>query len=721
MANKLKKQFEPRARLLLQLGDQLIKNESIALLELVKNSYDADASFVNIEMKNVDDVDHGIIIIEDNGTGMDKQILENVWLEPGSDYKAKLFEKKYQTTKFKRTPLGEKGIGRFGVHKLGKRIELVTRRKRKKEYVVSINWDDFEKTKYLRDALVEITERDPEVFKGDKTGTRIEITALRNPLTRVMVRKVHRDILAINSPFESKDSIKINFSIDKSAWLEGMLKFDDIKKYALYYFDCEVQGQFIKKFTYKFIPGKHMSALEPRKITEKDDFIKENRKLILTENVIDPETKTKTKIDHDIDLGKYKIGVISLRGYIFDRDAAVLNLVMEAGRDDLKSYLDENGGVRIYRDELRVNEYGDPGNDWLNLDMQRINTPAKKISNNLILAAIDLKRNDSTDLIEKTNREGFIENDAFREFTHAVSYVLWQVEQLRNIDKSVIREKYNTSQLAEPVIDSLNDLKIIVEKKVKDEKIKEEIKNRIIKVENDYKEINEILLTAAGAGLNLSIFVHEIEKGLAQLVLTLQKEEASQKVLDLSQHLSDLVSGYTDIIKQSTQSEEKLTNLLKGALFNTQFRFEAHKIEIINNALKFDKKSDIKCAKRLVLASIMNLLDNSIYWLDHKEKQLHKVEDFHKKIYVDILNDEPGFIKVLVADNGKGFTIPKDRLTRPFITEKSGGMGLGLHLTDEIMKAHHGKLEFPERGDYDLPKEFKTGATVVLAFPKEKK
>lgn len=78
--------FKPRARLLLQLGDQLIKNESIALTELVKNSYDADSNIVSIYMEKVDEKDGGIIIIEDDGFGMSPEIVENVWLEPGSRF-----------------------------------------------------------------------------------------------------------------------------------------------------------------------------------------------------------------------------------------------------------------------------------------------------------------------------------------------------------------------------------------------------------------------------------------------------------------------------------------------------------------------------------------------------------------------------------------------------------------------------------------------------------
>lgn len=719
MARKVKKNFRPRARLLLQLGDQLIKNESIALLELVKNSYDADASKVKVIMRNVDEIDNGTIVIEDDGVGMDWNIIENVWLEPGSDYKEKLFNQNYVTPKFERTPIGEKGIGRFGVHKIGEKIEVITRCSKEKEYVISINWSDFNNTKYLKDAPVEIYEREPAMFKGNKTGTRIEITALRNTWRRSIVRQVHRDLLAINSPFKSKDAIKIEFDIDKKKWLEGLLEFDDIKKASLYYFDCKFSGQRIEKFKYEFKPWPNMSLLKARTITEKDNYVKENKKMWRTEIEIDEKTKKKKKVYKIINLSKYKIGNVSMRGYIFDRDPAILDMCITTGKSDLANYLDENGGVRIYRNELRVNEYGEPGNDWLGLDIERVNIPGRKISNNLILSAIDLKRNESTGLIEKTNREGFIENDALREFTYAVRYVLGMVETLRNIDKSLIREKYNTPKMAEPVIDSINDLKVVVNKKVKNENVRKELDANIAKVEKDYKEINETLITAAGAGLNLSFFVHEIEKGIDRLNLALQKEDASQKILDLSNHLAELVDGYTNIIRQSKQSEEKLTDILQGALFNNEFRFENHKIIINNNTAKYRGNTEIKCAKRLVLIASMNLIDNSIYWLAYKERQLKKVEEFKKRLYFDIIKDEPGYIKLLIADNAKGFTIPKDRLARPFMSEKDGGMGLGLHLTSEIMKAHHGRIEFPEWGDYDIPKEFKRGAVVVLTFPKD--
>ena len=71
--------FKPRAQLLLQLGEQLIRNESIAVLELIKNAYDADAKKVSITMNDIDCPEAGVITINDDGTGMDINIVKNMF------------------------------------------------------------------------------------------------------------------------------------------------------------------------------------------------------------------------------------------------------------------------------------------------------------------------------------------------------------------------------------------------------------------------------------------------------------------------------------------------------------------------------------------------------------------------------------------------------------------------------------------------------------------
>lgn len=153
MANEYKNletNFKPKARLLLQLGDQLIRNEKIALSEIIKNSYDACAQNVKIIMKDINNAESGEIIIIDDGFGMDIDIINNVWMEPGTNYKEEKNKPNF-VSKCNRRPIGEKGIGRFGVHKLGNKIELISKKANSKEVYFAINWEDFDSSEYLSD------------------------------------------------------------------------------------------------------------------------------------------------------------------------------------------------------------------------------------------------------------------------------------------------------------------------------------------------------------------------------------------------------------------------------------------------------------------------------------------------------------------------------------------------------------------------------------------
>ena len=144
--------FKPRARLLLQLGDQLIRSENIAVVELVKNAYDADAKKCEVVLNNVDSLDTGEIMLQDNGIGMTPEIVRNVWLEPGADIKELILQGMNVPEEFgytaKRLPIGEKGIGRFGVHKLGDYIEMITKNANSQnEVIVKIDWTKISKHK----------------------------------------------------------------------------------------------------------------------------------------------------------------------------------------------------------------------------------------------------------------------------------------------------------------------------------------------------------------------------------------------------------------------------------------------------------------------------------------------------------------------------------------------------------------------------------------------
>lgn len=702
--------FKPRARLLLQLGDQLIKNESIALVELVKNSYDADANVVTIYMENVDDPKNGVIIIEDDGYGMNADTVENVWLEPGSDFKTQKIKNLEVSPKYERLPIGEKGIGRFGVHKLGNVIEMTTKTADSKEVYVKIDWTNFNDYKYLEDVPITIIERSvPSVFKNGKTGTTIIIADLRKKWERGIAREVKRSITALASPFDVNDSFKPSFDVlDKPGWFDGLLRWEDVKDYSLFYFKVKMSGNSIIEFKYEFTPWQSMTKLTSREVLLDNELIENFKVLKHSEGEKEGEI---------IDLEKYKIGTVTFEGYIFDQDSFVLKMGV-SDKVGFKKYLKTNGSVKVFRDKLRVYDYGEPENDWLELDYRRFQQPAKRISNNIILSAISIDRKDSADLIEKTNREGFVENEAYESFRSAILHSLNIVETLRYTDKLKLREKYGPTPKSSPVMSTLGEAKKYAEDKVKPDEVKIQIIKYFNKIESDYKTISDNLLKAAGAGLSMSVVVHEVEKIIYEVEKVLKAEKGSERVLNLVKHLSSLIDGYAEIIRKSSQTSENIISMVDQSLFNTEFRLNAHKIAIIKDYKAFKGNSKIKIAKNLLIGTIMNLIDNSIYWLDQRGfKALEKKEKFSKKIFIGII-EEDTYLNLVFADNGTGFLIPTDDITEPFVSAKPGGMGLGLHIANEIMEAQKGRLIFPDIGDYEVPKEFENGAIIVLAFKK---
>ena len=710
--------FKPRARLIPELGEQLIKNESIAFLELVKNSYDACAKKVDIRFSNILEKDKACIIIEDSGFGMNFDTILNVWMEPGTDDKAGRKENKCG-----RIPLGEKGIGRFAAHKIGNEITLISKKDGYREVYLNIDWTRFNDAKYLEDIPVTIIERYPQHFTENKTGTRIIIQKLKHDWSKNLVREIYRSVKNMQPPFRKSDFFDIDFNIDDDKLIDGILTWQQIKDFTLFKVKCvvgpsstndpEKEHYEIKKFCYTFAPYPAMDKLYPRIVTincNKEDIpdkipffkdIKEEEKLCLCKKVADSD-------GNEILFNKHEFGDISFEASIFDFDTRILKLGVIEGKQDLKDYLRSNGGIRIYRDGIRVYDYGEPGNDWLNLGGKRVNTPSEKISNNIIIGAIDLERKTSVDLTEKTNREGFIENEAYFDFVTIIEYIITQVEYFRNQDKQKIRIHYGPKSSAEPVISSINELKEVVEEKIENKEIKDEIIEKIQRIEKDYSNINEMLLKSAGAGLSLSVVFHQFDKIFKELKNTIEKEGSSKKINILILHLDQVLTGFSVIVGKSANRNEDLSSLIEQAIFISSQRLSNHGVTVVNNSKVYNGQK-VRCNKNFVITSIVNIIDNSLWWMKYSN-----IPD--RKIFFTISDQKPGFTTIIIADNGRGFSIPTDEVVKPFVTRKPNGTGLGLYIANEVMKLQKGELLFPEFDCSIIPEEFKEGAIVGLAF-----
>ena len=215
--------FRPRARVLQLLGDELIGNARLAVFELVKNAYDADANEVIVRL-DLDTTDGPTITVTDDGEGMTLDVLRSVWLVPGDDHRQRQRLSDRRTARHRRLPLGEKGLGRFAVHKLGNRITLVTRAQDADECVVEIDWNELIARPYLDEAPVTILTRRPETFSNGRTGTRIELRQLRTAeWSRGEVRRLHNQITSICSPFEEPGGFEARLLVPgRETWIEDL-------------------------------------------------------------------------------------------------------------------------------------------------------------------------------------------------------------------------------------------------------------------------------------------------------------------------------------------------------------------------------------------------------------------------------------------------------------------------------------------------------------------
>ena len=153
--------FEPTGRLIMSIGKDLIKDLPAALVELVKNSYDADASYVKITyLKNENELK---IVVEDDGHGMSQDTVLNAWMVPSTDYKLK----KKNSPKG-RVYQGRKGIGRYAVSLLGNKLELITIKDGFKT-MAHFDWDEFNSEKKLSEIPIIITTSET----ADNSGTKM--------------------------------------------------------------------------------------------------------------------------------------------------------------------------------------------------------------------------------------------------------------------------------------------------------------------------------------------------------------------------------------------------------------------------------------------------------------------------------------------------------------------------------------------------------------------
>jgi C4-dicarboxylate-specific signal transduction histidine kinase len=382
-----------------------------------------------------------------------------------------------------------------------------------------------------------------------------------------------------------------------------------------------------------------------------------------------------------------------------------------------------NTGVKVFRDGFRVLPYGNPDNDWLSMDMERVRRFEFHISRNQIIGAIEISSKTAPTLLDKTDREGLIDNEAFRDFRSLVKSALAEFEAERYVDRRKLKEVTGRTrdEQSDRALFSRNLIALssmVTNQPQLDSIVKLEI-NKLISetretLDSILSEKEEPLLVAASIGLTYMMPTHEVRRDLHEALKLLRSIRDSKKetpedvnaVISLLRQADSVVGGIGKLMQRTAEDEEFVPErVVKNSVELMRNRFQRNDI-----ALEVDVRNPvaIRGSDRLVTVLLLNFLDNSFYWLLRKKPEERRV-----KIIVDSFQDKSILV---VSDSGPGFEDDDiNVLTLPFFTRKPNGMGLGLYIADRIAKMSGGQLKILAQNELSglLP-----GANIGVILPK---
>ena len=735
--------IKPSGRLILTIGSDLIKDPASAIIELVKNAYDADAEKVTIvfssfrEKTGEKEAQKLRIIVKDDGHGMTFDDVINKWLVPATEDKIKRM-----VSPKGRTMQGRKGIGRYAASILGNEFFMESITLSGEKTTVFIDWNDFLKSKYLEDVEI-LVER--EISSDKPHGTKIEITGNEEKLkewTKKEVEKLINELRKLLPPWQEEDdpfSIEVvfqNFPVED--FKDEKITIESYPLLELY--DYRLSGTITKRkihevniehFEDKITAQKLLYELKEKGETE----------VILAELIYENTLEEiKQKVAKIILLGedeKY-CGEISIDLRVFDRDPeAIEDLIKRGlkdpdtgrflGRREARKLLDTFCGVSIYRGRFRVRPYGDPGYDWLELDKRRVQNPSLHIGSNQIIGYITVLPEEYSHLEEKSSREGFKENAYYEGLKKLVQEALSELEQKRfDFRKRTGRGRklLRIEEKLEKIFD-FSELEKKLTKHLEKDKLSKESIEKISKIIKDeerkrnktlevLKETIALYQGQATLGKIVMVILHEGRKSVFWFrnQMPLMKKSVEKLLKNFNQENLELIKQIaTDSITQANLLKDLFGKLDPLSVKKRGRKKEIQLIEVINKAYRvFEKELRkrkinfvVNCDKDVVfrgweedlLIALTNLVDNSIYWMGRYYGDEIRVECYREngKIIIDYYNNGPPIEKELIE---------KELIFEPGFSKKENGTGIGLAIAGEAIARNDGVLKatYSKNGAY---------------------
>ncbi|EPZ0876781.1 TPA: ATP-binding protein [Pseudomonas aeruginosa] len=684
--------FTVDAALLRELGERLVGRSHVALAELVKNSYDADAQDVIISFKN------DSITVSDNGSGMSKDEFIKLWLRVGTTHKQELI-----TSPGGRIVTGSKGVGRLAVQFLGDKIELISKKENHPPFKAVVNWITARESGDLVRAGAEIySSGTNEIdFGTHDHGTSVTITGLKQTWDPKSLQELARELWFLQPPKGLMNSLtprdRFNVAIDGPSD-EYSKEFSKTTESAFKNWIAIIEGE---------LENGKSGGTNKVKLTFKDgdEFYE--------------EYPTHSKL---LDKAKFKIYVFKLSG----KQAAGITV------QDARDYFKKFGGIHIYDNAFRLPYYGGEEQDWLGLEIDhshRLNKSKLLPSylqvqsglndlptNGRIFGVVEIstshERNTATpDELSKgeylnvqVTRDRLIDNEAFSELEKSVRWAI-DFYAMRSYERRQFEKKYEIQEIPKPTekIESISQkiFKISLEApsslSSKFEEVSssiEQLKALEQKRENILIEERILLASLATTGMAAIAMEHELHKELT--ILRDIRNQIRQK--DRTGENADLLNSLDSWAERTTRARKLFSPLMNEYDREKRNQYNAKKVidRIIRNSeiilrgvtIEVDESTSIALPNASFAAwnaIFQNIFTNAVNAMINSDKKLIRCTATQKGQHA----------YVLIEDTGAGVDLSdSENLFKPFVRRleipeerKSlglGGMGMGLTIVKMV-------------------------------------
>ncbi len=665
------------------IGRDLITDPITALFELVKNSYDANAENVRIRFINIEERSrHSKIIIEDDGYGMSLDDIRSKWMVIGTPSKR---TRKFSPKPYERRHIGEKGIGRFAVDKLGQHVKIRTRKANDtEELVVTIDWQTYEDlANRTQPQLFTDVENVFEYVKPTfENGTTLEISRPRQIWSLDDIRRSSKELSRLVSPFyDSKYPFNISIQAEE---FEPFLK------------EVKVENK-ERNF------ASHSFKLNYNEKEECQEYLYFDKK----------EKKIKIKKCDKKDFGYVKF-------YFYYFDASAKNRF----NTHHKGTSVKIDGIKIYRDGILTTPFAEyeandeKRRDVLGINKRRWHNTFDRVGTRDCIGYVEITKEGNPAITDSTNRQDFLST---KEYASLKDFIYEQIDVFMEVRKhereEVKQQKVTSFETAKSIV---GDLGKELERLSKEKSVKQqntivqdivrkwpEVERGLRAVTTEYKQTEKesvrkkrmyfslmsLSLYAANISHAVRTTIYSIKDDATYIEDNIKSEKLKKKAVRINREIKRLLKVVDFMLKYAkTDLPAEYFNV--SDLINNVF--DAHETIFIEKRIEFDLdlEPDLHLYGNNIFFQdiITNLVSNSIKALDGV---------FVKKILCKTESNETEMV-ISFTDNGVGIPTPKrDWVFEVYntTTPEQGGAGIGLYVVKTNVEALDGRISIVDNYD----------------------